>query len=61
LPTRLIPEAANESESLDVDVQCEEQFDPGDPGVWECFERLRGLKNAAFFESITEVAAVLYE
>jgi hypothetical protein len=29
--------------------------------VWECFERLRGLKNAAFFESITEAAAVLYQ
>jgi uncharacterized protein (TIGR04255 family) len=46
---------------LDVDVQCQEQFDPGDPGMWECLERLRELKNAAFFESITETAAVLYE
>ena len=46
---------------LDVDVQCQEQFDPSDLGMWECLERLRELKNGAFFESITEAAAELYE
>ena len=46
---------------LDVDVQCQGQFQPGDSRLWDCLERLRGLKNDAFFESITEAAAMLYE
>lgn len=46
---------------LDIDVQCRQQYDPRGSEVWECLERLRELKNMAFFESITETAAGLYE
>lgn len=46
---------------LDIDVQCLQQFDPHGPEPWQCLDRLRELKNAAFFESITEVTAGGYE
>ncbi len=45
---------------LDIDVHCQRQFEPNCADIWECLERLRGLKNDAFFASITETAAELY-
>jgi len=46
---------------LDIDVQCQKQFEPHSSEIWQNLNQLRGLKNAAFFESITETAAQLYE
>lgn len=46
---------------LDIDVQCQQQFDPHGPEPWRCLDRLRELKNDAFFESITEATAGGYE
>lgn len=46
---------------LDIDVQCQQQFDPQGPEPWQCLDKLRELKNAAFFESITEATAGGYE
>jgi uncharacterized protein (TIGR04255 family) len=45
---------------LDIDVQSQETFAPTDAALWECLDRLRRLKNAAFFESIHEATAELY-
>lgn len=46
---------------LDIDVfeQKETGFDEGD--IWPRFEQLRDVKNRAFFDSITEETARLYE
>lgn len=46
---------------LDIDVATHAEFAPGTDDVWHCLERLRELKNKAFFASITEAAAELYE
>lgn len=46
---------------LDIDVQCRQEYDPCGAEMWQCLDRLRKLKNSAFFESITEAAAGLYE
>jgi uncharacterized protein (TIGR04255 family) len=46
---------------LDVDVQTQQVFEPSSPDLWDILEVLRALKNAAFFESITEAAAEVYE
>jgi uncharacterized protein (TIGR04255 family) len=46
---------------LDVDIQCHQIFDPARSDLWSCLERLHTLKNDAFFESITEATAELYE
>ena len=45
---------------LDIDVRCPKLLEPHSLDLWPCLERLRGLKNDAFFESITERAAELY-
>lgn len=66
LLTQLLePNAAATSDKvpviLDIDVQCRQQFDPRGRDVWQRLDRLRALKNEAFFESITETTAELYQ
>lgn len=46
---------------LDIDVAVGSPYDPGTPDVWKCLDTLHDLKNDAFFASITEAAARLYE
>lgn len=45
---------------LDIDVQCEQEFSPNGPEVWERLEQLREMKNKVFFECLTERAVELY-
>jgi len=46
---------------LDIDAYVAREFDPSDPELWNSLERIRVAKNAAFFESITEKTARLFE
>jgi uncharacterized protein (TIGR04255 family) len=46
---------------LDIDAFCQVALSPDDPSLPETFERLRGLKNAIFYASITEKTAEMYE
>lgn len=46
---------------LDIDAFTQSEFEPTDQQVWTVLEQLRVLKNRAFFGTITEKAAELYE
>jgi uncharacterized protein (TIGR04255 family) len=46
---------------LDIDAFYQKEISPDDPSLPETFERLRGLKNAIFYASITEKTAEIYE
>jgi len=45
---------------LDIDVYRETEFSPDGVEMWEYLSQLRALKNAVFFESLTEKAVELY-